>query len=194
MKYCNSPEYAGLDPKEQDRLFGEIANTVGGIRTQAENSYGPTPAGTPKGPTFIVLSDNINSYTPEFPKNSGIHDPGKIAKGFKTSDFVLWLVKNKCGIIVGSPVGRNHWHQNSENFSLVQAWFWVPPHHAKFTAPGSHFVAGLELQPTWDQWYDDVRKTADGMASRTNEQMDARMWKGGKRNSHLDIFGNSEAV
>lgn len=175
-----------ISEEEKDRLFGVIANSFGKIRTTRENSYGPTSAGTPSGPTFVVMSDNINSYTPEFPKNSGIHTADKIANGLKTSDFVQWLIKKNFGIVVGSPVGRNHWHQNSENFSLVQAWFWIPPHHAGFVAPDSHFISGLNHQPDWDKWYEDVRKT-DGMSKRTDADMDTRMWKNGHRNSHLDL-------
>lgn len=175
-----------LKPEDTHAYWSDIAKNFGGIRKTAENAYGPTPAGTPSGPTFVVMSDNINSYTPEFPKSSGIHDSSKI-EGFKTSDFVQWLIRNNYGIVVGSPVGRNHWHQNSENFSLVQAWFWIPPHHASFTVPDSHYITGLNQQVSWDKWYDDIRKT-DGMSKRTNEQIDARLWKGGHRNSHLDAI------
>lgn len=131
----------------------------------------------PLGPTFIVLSDNINSYTPDFPKNSGIAGHGHI-KNVKTSDFVQWLVNTRRGVVVGSPIGRNQHHQTAKNFSMTQMWIWVPPQHCHFLLPGSFFMSAPELLPSKEQWYEDTKGNLPHL--KTEDDVNKAIFKGGK--------------
>lgn len=131
----------------------------------------------PNGPTFVMIADNINAYTPEFPKNSGVADNSAV-QNVKTYDFVQWLISGKRGIVMGSPVGRNQHHQSKQNFSLTQFWVWIPPQHCPFVLPNSWFISGTETVPTEQTWYDDVRKNLPHL--KTTEEVISGLFRGAK--------------
>lgn len=59
---------------------------------------------------------------------------------------------------MGSPISRNHFHQSSQNFSLVQAYVWIPPQFARYTCPDSWFVSGDEQIPAYGPWENKITK------------------------------------
>lgn len=142
---------------KEDIFKGLLARYVPkGPGLQNTDSYVPRIG--PYGPTFVLMSDNINSWTPDFPKDSGIHSP-TIVKGLKTSEFAQWLMDNEIGIVIASPIGRNQFHQTKENFSLTRAWIWMPPGHAYYAMPDSARVTGTKVQPTRQGWMEDILVT-----------------------------------
>lgn len=138
----------------------------------------------PHGITFVFMSDNINSYTPDFPKYSGIGDES-VAKGLKTSEFAQWLMDNEIGIVTASPIGRNQFHQTAKNFSLTRAWIWMPPGHAYYAMPDSQRVTGLKAMPSRAGWMEDILATLPHLKDQAKtEGLEAvigkQLFKGGK--------------
>jgi hypothetical protein len=46
-----------------------------------------------------------------------------------TSDFAKYLIDNKIGYMMASPIVQNPSHRSSINYSLNQGWIWIPPNH-----------------------------------------------------------------
>lgn len=128
-----------------------------GIYDKVISGYTREGSNAPSGPTFVLMSDNVNSHTPEFPKHSGIPQ-ADAAPHFKTYHFVQYLCKNRIGFVMGSPIGRNQYHQSNANFSLTQAYIWIPPNFVKYACPASWFMSGRDQLPSWEKWYEDVGK------------------------------------
>jgi hypothetical protein len=164
-----------IDPSHRDNIFASIVKQY----VDRENQIG--------GASHIIMSDNINSHTPAFPKNSGIADSSKV-KGFKTSDFIQYLIKHKIGIVMGSPVATNPAHHGPHgNYSLTQAWIWIPPAYYDTIVPDSHFITNTGKISKWADWYKRV-KTLLGKPNMDDSAVDRDLWKGGKRNSHLEFL------
>lgn len=169
-----------LPEEERVKLFKAIA---AGFTKELGKGMSTTwqPAGDakyyPMGATFVMLADNINSYTPDFPKNSGIASSGHI-KNCKTSDFANWLRDSKTGVLVASPIGRNQHHGSPKNFSLTQMWIWVPPQHCGFLLPESWYISGTEQMPKTEEWYEKVTHNLPHL--KTQAEIDQAIFKGGK--------------
>lgn len=144
-----------LPKDERIRLFNEIIRRVYKGRG---NSYEGSKE-QPLGYTFVFMSDTVNSYSEAFPKNSGIHKEYCVPR-FKTADFVDYLRENNIGVVVGSPISRNQYHQSYANFSLTQAFIWIPPNFAGVAAPNSWFISGLEQLPSLPKWIETTCKKA----------------------------------
>jgi hypothetical protein len=170
------------DPKIRDQVFRLVADGYDQYYKEDGHHYGPKTKGMPEGISIVIMTDNMNSYTPEFNKSSGISNAEKLC-GFKTSDFVQWLVENKIGIVTASPITRNRWHQDPENFSQVQAWMWIPPNFTKYTVPDSHFISNLAAAPTKEQWLKDAKKDTK-KEKLTDEEFEARVFKGKSSKYH----------
>lgn len=131
----------------------------------------------PRGFTFVAMSDNVNSYSKTFPNNSGIAIPDVLPR-FKTSDFVEWLIAKKIGVVTGSPIGRNQYHQSSgKNYSMTQAWLWMPPHFCPTAAPGTAFHSNLGALPTEEEWR---AKTASASGHKNDGTLYDKIWRDGK--------------
>jgi len=80
-----------------------------------------------------VLSDAINY-------GSDAKNPIKIESGYPldryvyvniggTGKFAKYLIDNKIGYVLQSPIIQNPLHRSMGNYSLNQGWFWIPPKH-----------------------------------------------------------------
>lgn len=152
-----------LAEEEKVRIWTEVVHAVCGER-QPEH---------PRGFSFIFLSDNMNSYSEVFPNNSGL-SIGDALPMFKTSDFVNWLIAEKIGVVVASPIARNQYHQQgSENFSMTQAFIWMPPHFCPTAAPNTAFMSNLSSLPSESEWRRQVK-------IKCNTDLDEKLWRDGK--------------
>lgn len=72
-----------------------------------------------------------------------------------TVDFVKYLIDNKIGCIVSSPVVQNPVHRMRTNYSLNQGWFWIPPKHM-MRAINVAEMHGEEQFPSKESWLQTV--------------------------------------
>lgn len=169
-----------LPEDERAKLFKQVAAPfIHELGKHMSTTWQPKgdPNFYPYGPTFVVLADNINAYTPDFPKNSGIASHGHV-RNCKTSDFAKWLRDSKTGVLVGSPIGRNQHHGSPKNFSLTQMWIWTPPQHCGFLLPESWFISGTEAMPKSEDWYNKVKVSLPHL--KTPAEINTAIFKEGK--------------
>jgi hypothetical protein len=166
-----------MPEEEKERIWATILEHFE-MEPDAEN---------PRGFTYVVMSDNMNSYSKTFPNNSGIAIPDVLPR-FKTSDFVNWLIKNKHGVVTASPIGRNQYHQSSgKNYSMTQAFIWMPPHFCPTAAPGTAFHSNLAALPDEAAWRD---MTARKAGHKNNDSLDDKIWRDGKSLiNRTDVLG-----
>lgn len=100
-----------------------------------------------------VMSDVIN-YDSEVrkPKKavSGGHELVYEVIGH-TADFAKYLIDNKIGYVLSSPIIQNPLHRSRSNYSLNQGWFWIPPKHLARAIDVAE-VSGEELIPDKQSW------------------------------------------
>lgn len=73
-----------------------------------------------------VMSDVINKEAPQRKIKGPTGD--SIVFG-STRGFAKYLIDNKIGYMLASPIVQNPSHRMVGNYSLNQAWFWIPPQH-----------------------------------------------------------------
>ncbi len=76
---------------------------------------------------LFFLSDSINKHS-LLRGTPTQRDPHQVS----TTSFAQYLIKNKIGYVVQSPVAVNNVHTVKSDFSLVQAFFWVPPNRKAY--------------------------------------------------------------
>jgi hypothetical protein len=111
---------------------------------------------------IYVLSDAINykstaragGVTFEEKKKS-LNSAGRACFEYKTSDFAKYLIKNKIGYVMESPIVQNRNHVTYGNYSLNQLWIWVPEHSLRraILVEGHH---GKEKFPTREEWEKEI--------------------------------------
>lgn len=55
--------------------------------------------------------------------------------GIKTSNFMKWCVKNRVGVVYAMPMAVNPVHKIRTDFSIVQAFYWIPPKSIRYNTP-----------------------------------------------------------
>lgn len=74
-----------------------------------------------------AMSDAINY---DAPSRKTIHPPGTVYQMYgSTGHFAQYLIDNKIGYVMASPIVQNPNHRSKTNYSLNRAWFWIPPEH-----------------------------------------------------------------
>lgn len=68
-----------------------------------------------------------------------------------TSDFAKYLIDNKIGYVMASPIVQNPSHRSKTNYSLNQGWFWIPPTHLK-RAINVSSMHGEDQFPNKEDW------------------------------------------
>lgn len=81
----------------------------------AASDMNPSKAG-------YMLSDNVIR---------NLVDQDKI----KTANFIRWLIKNRHGVVYAMPMAVNPVHRSPGDFSLVQAFYWIPPNALMYNTP-----------------------------------------------------------
>lgn len=163
---------AVLPEEEVSRIFKRVADEIvecKGVQAGHEDSR-------PVGYTYIFMSDNMNSYSSVFPKNSGIEKPSCLPR-IKTSDFVNWLVANKVGVVTAAPISRNQYHQTGRtNFSATQAFIWLTPNFAPWSCAKTAFVSNAKSMANPEKW----KKQVAHDAKIRIEDFDSKVWRDGK--------------
>ena len=80
-----------------------------------------TPSANPSKAGYM-LSDNV------------IRDAIDQEK-IKTANFIRWLIKNRHGVVYAMPMAVNPVHKSAMDFSLVQAFYWIPPNALMYNTP-----------------------------------------------------------
>jgi hypothetical protein len=73
----------------------------------------------------------------------------------RPNDFVDYLIRNKIGYIMESPVVQNPAHRTADNYSLNQVFFWIHPDHFSRTLNMSA-EHGADALPTEDEWRNTI--------------------------------------
>lgn len=104
-----------------------------------------------------VMSDVINSEAPARKVRSDIGGGGTpVYESFgTTAGFAKYLIDNKIGYMLASPIIQNPSHRLKNNYSLNQAWFWIPPQHL-LRAIDTARVYGEEKFPSKEDWIKTV--------------------------------------
>jgi hypothetical protein len=127
IKYKNSSYDGWVAPKEE---ISKIVEHFKSINLKFEdvvgNAYPDIVEKCSRLPLW-VMSDVINYEAPVRSVPRG----GVIAYQLlgSTGDFVKYLIRNKIGYILSSPIVQNPAHKTPSNYSLNQGWFWIPPAH-----------------------------------------------------------------
>jgi len=100
-----------------------------------------------------VMSDVINYDAPARKTDLGRNTVYQIVGS--TGDFAQYLVDNKIGYIMGTPIIQNPTHRTSKNYSLNRGWFWIPPDHLS-RAVNVAEIHGEEKIPNKETWLDTV--------------------------------------
>lgn len=108
-----------------------------------------------------VMSDVINYDAPvrKIPTGSMGKDILYEAYG-STREFAKYLIDNKIGYMLASPIVQNPSHRVEKNYSLNQAWFWVHPAHLirSIDVAEAH---GADQFPSQEQWIKTVGEDLD---------------------------------
>lgn len=102
-----------------------------------------------------VMSDVINY---EAPARTPVLGSNVVFETFgSTGAFVKYLIDNKIGYIMASPIVQNPSHRSKTNYSLNQGWFWIPPKHLdRALNVGKYY--GTEQFPSKKEWIETVGK------------------------------------
>lgn len=101
-----------------------------------------------------VMSDVINYEAPA--RKNPFGDSIYIAVGH-TVDFVKYLITNKIGYVMASPIIQNPMHNSKLNYSLNRGWFWIPPDHLS-KAINVAEAYGDDQFPSQEAWIERVGK------------------------------------
>jgi hypothetical protein len=75
----------------------------------------------------------------------------------RTHHFAQYLVENKIGYVYSSPMVQNPSHRMSTNYSLNQAWMWIPPTHLQRCVDVSE-ETGKDKFPLKNDWFKTIGK------------------------------------
>lgn len=104
-----------------------------------------------------VMSDVINGKAPARRGPSLIYGGDMTFEQVgSTYDFAQYLIKNKIGYIMSSPIVQNPVHRFPDNYSLNQGWFWIHPKHLpRAIDVGATHREGVEF-PTREKWLETI--------------------------------------
>lgn len=103
---------------------------------------------------LFVMSDVINHEAPARKQKllNIIYETYGSTKG-----FAEYLIKNKIGYVMASPIVQNQQHRNVANYSLNRAWIWIPP-AALERAINVGEVFGEDLFPPKELWLERIAR------------------------------------
>lgn len=103
-----------------------------------------------------VMSDVINYEAPaRKPLGSPMLEDAVFEMYGHTADFAKYLIDNKIGYVMSSPIVQNPAHRMKTNYSLNQGWFWIPPNHTE-RAVDVASSSGDDLFPSKEDWIKKV--------------------------------------
>lgn len=105
------------------------------------------------------LTDVVNRGSPAR-SNGGygaVMEYGIVIPPIRTLQFAQYLIKNKIGYVLESPLIQNPMHRYNSDYSINQGWVWIPPEHAKRAIGQAQEHIGSEF-PSEDQWVERVGK------------------------------------
>lgn len=113
-----------------------------------------------------VLSDVINHRSPSRREGTSVSKEENLGLSLstsrettyligRTSHFAEYLIKNRVGYIMESPVVQNTAHRRWGNFSLNRVWLWIPPKHLSRSLylPAQY---GFEKFPAIKEWRETI--------------------------------------
>lgn len=121
-----------------------------------------------------VMSDVINHEALVRRPKSGVHDFIYEVFG-STAQFAKYLIDNKIGYIIASPIVQNPTHSSKTNYSLNQVWLWIPPGHLP-RALNVTTVYGEEKFPSIDSW---ITTIGQDLGLSTKEDVIKNVFDGG---------------
>jgi hypothetical protein len=101
-----------------------------------------------------VMSDVINMNAPA--RKTALGGGVSYEMFGSTRDFAKYLIDNKIGYVLSSPIIQNPGHRSDSNYSLNQGWFWIPPDHLK-RAINAAEVYGDDNFPSQEAWIETIR-------------------------------------
>lgn len=136
---------------EIDKILKYLKDTKFTFAQMLPDEYSQIVTKCEKSPLW-VMSDVIN-YDAPFRK------PTSLANGYtavgNTGDFAKYLIDNKIGFVMESPIIQNPGHRFATNYSLLQGWFWIPPPHLARAIDVAN-VHGTDLFPSEEEWIKTV--------------------------------------
>src|ERR1700761_5542557 len=146
-------DYGNMVPsRDEYQLVGEYLKKIDfKFETVAEETYDHIIGMCNKYPLW-VLSDVVNKDAPIRKQKTYNLGVNLFYESFgSTLGFVKYLMANKKGYVLASPIIQNPNHKTKSNYSLNQAWFWIPPEHLSHTLNVAE-AHGEDLLPTDIQW------------------------------------------
>lgn len=98
-----------------------------------------------------VMSDAINYGAPAKAPPPMFTEKDDFCSYGRTADFAKYLINNKIGYVMASPIIQNPTHRVMGNYSLNQGWFWIPPKHIERAIDVAE-VHGETLFPSQEDW------------------------------------------
>lgn len=88
-----------------------------------------------------------------------------------TGEFAQYLIDNKIGYVMATPIIQNPNHRSKTNYSLNRGWFWIHPNHLARAIDVAN-VYGEDQIPTKEDWmktvgYDLGLKTPEDVLKAT---------------------------
>jgi hypothetical protein len=169
IKYTkDSFNYYRITNTEWENIFDYIKKSGLTFDHFAPSIFASIVTQTSRVPIYAI-SDVINYNTPA--RNGGIFDivkePHKTIFDLfvcNTSDFVRYLIKDKVGVVVESPVVQNPNHRYWGGYSLNQMWIWVHPNHLSRTINCSA-LHNIEALPTREDWFNTIKSDFSGIGT-----------------------------
>jgi hypothetical protein len=116
-----------LPPIEETKKVIEYLRSLKLKFTDISDSAYPNIVEKCKNYPLWVMSDVINYEAPVRKISYGIEIMFELFGS--TGDFVTYLIDNKIGYVLASPIVQNPTHRSTTNYSLNRGWFWIPPAH-----------------------------------------------------------------
>lgn len=131
-----------------------------------------------------VMSDVINYEAPSrTPKNP----PGTVYQMYgSTGEFAKYLIDNKIGYVMASPIVQNPGHRSNTNYSLNQGWFWIHPDHLDRVIDVAN-VYGEEQIPNKESW---IKTVGHDLNIRSPEDTLKAALNGGVFPESVGVFKN----
>ena len=126
IKYRTSAYDGQVAPKEE---VEKVLQHFKDVKLKFEDINGTTYPGIVDRCSTLplwVMSDVINY---EAPARKPAGSPYHYTLIGSTSEFAKYLINNKIGYVLASPIVQNPAHRTGKNYSLNQGWFWIPPVH-----------------------------------------------------------------
>lgn len=104
--------------------------------------------------THVVMSSPVNYSFRKTSDRQGVEMPynpnGNIAQ------FAAWLVKNRRGMLISSPISNNHIYSYAPR--LIRTWLYIPKRACEVSVEDSHVVFNDDLIPSQAQAQSNLRQ------------------------------------